>query len=353
MKKKMRVGLGQFSQLTDDQAKFAKQLGFDSIQLNTPQLPGTVSWAFEDLLNLRLRCESYGLTLEAIENVPIDFMYKIMLGLPGRDEQIEHYRTIIRNMGKAGIKMLGHHFMPDGTWRTSYTFPLRGGARGMGFDAAQIHTEQLNWSGNLVIERDPGHLSRLQSLVSKPIGEEEMWEYYTYFIKAVVPTAEEAGVRLALHPDDPPIPKIGGISRLFWKMDNIKRAMAIANSDAWGIQLCLGTCSSMDGGAKTVYDMIDYFGTRGKILYVHFRDVQGTVPSFNECFLGEGNFNPVEAIQALHQVGFNGFMIDDHVPWVDNDTAWGHRAHAHQSGYLQGVLSALEFSKPHEETNNR
>lgn len=344
MAQKLRVALGQFSKLTDEQAKFAKQLGFDSIQLNTPALPGEDCWEANDLLELRLRCEAFGLTLEAIENVPLGFMYKIMLGLPGRDEQIGHYRTIIRNMGKAGIPILGHHFMPDGTWRTSYTVPLRGGARGMGFDLAKVHTEETNRSGNLVIARDPEYLALLDSIVKRPIGEEEMWANYTHFIKAVLPAAEEAGVRLALHPDDPPVPRVGGISRLFWNADNMKRAMAIADSEAWGIDLCLGTCSSMAGGAQTVYDMIDYFGSRGKIAYVHFRDVQGTVPSFNECFLGDGNFHPVEAMKALKRVGFDGFLIDDHVPWVDDDTEWGHRSHAHQSGYLQGIVAALEVS---------
>ncbi|MBP1993116.1 mannonate dehydratase [Paenibacillus eucommiae] len=338
---KLRVALGQFSTVSDEQAKFAKQLGFDSIQLNTPALPGENCWEYDDLLQLRQRCEAYGLTLEAIENVPMSFMYKIMLGLDGRDEQIRNYQTIIRNMGKAGIPILGHHFMADGTWRTSYTVPLRGGASGMGFDLDKVHVEETNRQGNLVIARDP-YNNVLDSIVKSPISEEEMWANYTYFIKAVVPVAEEAGVKLALHPDDPPVPRVGGISRLFWNAEHLQRAMHIADSDAWGLDLCLGTSSSMIGGVDTVYHMIDYFGSRGKIVYVHFRDVQGTVPRFNECFLGDGNLNPVEAMKALKKVGFDGFMIDDHVPWTDYDSPWGHRSHAHQSGYLQGIIAALE-----------
>jgi len=342
MQPKLRVALGQFSVLTEETAKFAKQLGFDSIQMNTPALPGDGCWSYEDLLALRLKCESYGLTLEAIENVPLHFYHKVILGLEGRDEQIRNYQTIIRNMGKAGVPILGHHFMADGTWRTSYTVPLRGGARGMGFDLSLVNADIPDRSGNLVIARDPAYNALLQEHVKRAITHEEMWANYEYFIRAVVPVAEEAGVKLALHPDDPPVPMVGGIARLFHNIDGFKRAMDIADSDAWGLDLCLGTGSSMIGGAENVANMIDYFGPRGKIFYVHFRDVVGTVPSFYECFLGDGNFNPVEMMLRLKKVGFHGFMIDDHVPWTDFDDAWGHRSHAHQSGYLQGIVAALE-----------
>jgi mannonate dehydratase len=339
---KLRVAIGQFSRLTEEMARFAKQLGFNSVQLNTPDLPGDDCWAVEDLLDLRNRCESYGLRLEAIENVPIRFMHKIMLGLEGRDEQIRNYRRLIRNIGKAGIPIFGHHFMPDGTWRTSYTHPLRGSARGMAFDLDRVRVNELDRTGNLVIARDPAHERLLSELVQKPIEAEQMWENYAYFIKAVLPEAEEAGVKLALHPADPPVEKIGGISRIFITVDDFKRAMEIADSDAWGINFCLGTFSSMAGGAANIYQAIEEFGPKGKIFCVHFRSVQGTVPRFNETFLGEGSFKPAEALKALKRAGFDGFMIDDHVPWIDDDTEWGHRSHAHQSGYLQGLIDALE-----------
>ena len=89
--------------------------------------------------------------------------------------------------------------------------------------------------------------------------------------------------------------------------------------------------------------MIERFGPRGKILYVHFRDVQGTVPSFQECFLGEGNYDPALVIRALRDAGFDGFLLDDHVPHMDDDTAWQHRGRAHAIGYMQGLLNMLEY----------
>lgn len=342
MNKQLRVGIGQINELTDEHMKFAKQLGVASVQFNTPKLPGDECWTYEDILQLRLRCEENGLILESIENVPIMFMHKIILGLEGRDEQIENYKSIIRSMGKAGIPTLGYHFMVDGTWRTSYTVPVRGEARGMGFDLSLVEVDGLDRTGNLVIARDPIYKNLLDNLVTKIVTEEEMWDNYTYFIKAVLPVAEEAGVKLALHPDDPPVARVGGISRLFWNVENFKRASDIANSEAWGVNLCLGTFSSMAGGGANIYRMIEHFGPLNKIEYVHFRNVQGTVPHFNECFLGDGNFVPLEAMKALKQVGFNGFMIDDHVPWIDYDNEWGHRSHANQMGFLQGLIAALE-----------
>ena len=119
----MRVAVGQVSVLTDEILTFARQLGVSGMQVNTPALPGAHRWEYEDLRTLRARCEEYGLRLEAVENVHLDFYDTVMLGLPGRDEQLEHYCATIRNMGRAGIPILGYHFMPNAVWRTSRTTP--------------------------------------------------------------------------------------------------------------------------------------------------------------------------------------------------------------------------------------
>ena len=185
MAETMRVAIGQFSELTDEMLRFAKQLGVSGIVLNTPKIPGEKRWEFMDLLRLRVQCEEYGLRLEAIENTPIRFYDKAMLGLPGRDEQIENYCETIRNLGRAGIPILGYHWMANGVWRTSRTAFGRGGARVTAFDL------------DLVQNAPPTH--------GRVFTEEEMWRNYEYFLRAVVPVAEEAGVKLALHPDDPPV----------------------------------------------------------------------------------------------------------------------------------------------------
>ncbi|WP_274363204.1 mannonate dehydratase [Paenibacillus thermotolerans] len=339
----MRIAIGQFSELSDETLQFARQLGVAGVQLNTPKLPGTHRWEYEDLLDLRLKCEEYGLRLEALENVPITFYYKAMLGLEGRDEQIEHYQATIRNVGRAGIPILGYHFMPNGVWRTSFKTPGRGDSQVSSFDLALVHsTEAGSVVGHAVAERDSRLKKVIESSGDRIVTEDEMWANYEYFIKAVLPVAEEAGVKLALHPDDPPVEMLGGVARIFRNVEGFKKAMEIADSDAWGLDLCLGCCSEMAGGALNVQEMIRYFGPIGKIFYVHFRDVQGTVPKFQECFLGEGNYRPSQVMRLLQEVDFTGFILDDHVPAIVNDSPWGHRSRAHAVGYLQGMLELLE-----------
>jgi mannonate dehydratase len=314
----MRVAIGQFNELSEERLRFAAQLGASGVLLNTPILPGVQHWEYEDLLWLRTRCEKHGLRLEALENVPVRFYDKAMLGLPGRDEQIEHYQTTIRNMGRAGITTLGYHWMPNGVWRTSFRTPGRGGALVSSFDVALADATTLTHD--------------------REFTEEEMWQNYRYFVDAVLPVAEEFGVTLALHPDDPPVPSLGGVARLFGSFDGFVRAMAMAPSRNHGLDFCMGCWSEMGPG---VIEAIEHFGSRGQIAYVHFRDVQGVVPRFQECFLGEGNVDVVAAIRVLRDVGFDGFIIDDHVPRMVDDTEWAHRGRAFQTGYIMGLVKAL------------
>ncbi|WP_202865897.1 mannonate dehydratase [Paenibacillus contaminans] len=339
----MRIAIGQFTHVTEETMTFGRQLGITSCQLNWPALPGTAQWEYEDLLALRLECEKYGMKLEALENTPFDWYLKPMLGMDGRDEQIEHYKNTIRNMGKAGIPILGYHFMPNSVWRTPNE-PGRGGASVSAFDMSLTKPFQPKADAATVADPDITVQRLMDEGPNRFISEDEMWSNYEYFIKAIIPTAEEAGVRLALHPDDPPVPELGGIGRLFYKFENFKKAMEIADSEAWGLDLCLGCCSEMAGGAQNVKQMIEYFGPRGKIFYVHFRDVQGTVPKFQECFLGEGNYNPAEVMLLLKRNGFTGFMSTDHVPLIVNDSPWQHRSRSHAIGYMQGLMQMTELA---------
>jgi mannonate dehydratase len=316
---RMRLALGQFNRLSDERLQFAKQLGVDDVLLNTPVLPGETHWEFRDLLHLRLQCEEAGLTLAAIENVPRSFYDKAMLGQPGRDQQIEHMATTVHNMGRAGIPVLGYNWMPNGVWRTSRTTPGRGGAAVTSFDMRLAEDAPLSHG--------------------RVYTEEEMWANYEYFLKALVPVAEEAGVKLALHPDDPPVESLGGVARIFRGFDGFRRAMELVDSAASGLDFCHGCWSEMGPGA---IEAIRYFGEQGRILYVHFRDVQGRVPSFDECFVNEGNSDMLEVLKALRNVGFRGFLIPDHVPHMVDDTPWGHRGRAYAIGYMTALLEVLD-----------
>lgn len=325
----IRVGLGQVHVLDPETAAYARQLGISTLQMNTPAIPGEDGyWHESDLRRLRDEVAAEGLVLEALENVPIHFYDKVMLGRPGWEDQLDNYCRTIRNMGAVGIGLLGHHFMPTFVWRTSLETEGRGGARVSSFDADFVP------GGN--------RIDYPQVPPTEQVSLEQMWVNYGRFLDATLPVAEAAGVRLALHPDDPPVAAIGGVARLFDSPEALGRAMERSGgSPAWGMNLCLGTVSEMVGGADAVARAIDLLGPTGRIFYVHFRQVQGTVPRFQECFLGEGNYSPAQVLRQLQAVGFDGFLLDDHVPHMTDDTPYGHRARAHAIGYMQGLLSAL------------
>ncbi|MDE0104291.1 MAG: mannonate dehydratase [Bryobacterales bacterium] len=328
----MRVGLGQFQKVTESRLRFIKQCGCDDFQINTPALPGKERWEYEDLATLVSQAERADLRLIAIENVPRHFYDRIMLGQPGREKQLDNMIWTVRNIARAGIPYLGYNFMPGGVWRTSQDTPVRGGALATSF---RLSTARTVGAGN-----QAQYAIWAGAPTDREYSEEEIWENYSWFMERILPVCEEVGLRLALHPDDPPVPTLGGIGRVFRNFDNFRRAMETFDSPMHGLDFCHGCWSEMRAG-KGVTDAIRYFGERGKIFYVHFRDVQGPVEDFTECYLGDGNCNPVESIRALKQVGFRGFVIPDHVPRMVGDGSWCHRGRAWTVGYIQALIAAV------------
>ena len=340
---KMRVVVGKLRhELIEEDLRFVRQVGASGVVLNRldfSKLPGGTFtqigamqpvdessggvWQFMDLLHLRTTVESHGMRLEALENVPLHFYDHIMLGGPKKAEQLANMQACIRNMGQAGIPVLGYHWMPSMVWRTSRSVLLRGGARSTGFDY------------DLVRHAPHTH--------GREIGEEELWENYRHFIQAVLPVAEDSGVTLALHPDDPPVPSLGGVARIMRSRAAFERALNLGDSPNHGLEFCLGSWSEM---GIDVVEALRHFGSQGKLVYLHFRDVAGSVPAFHETFLGEGNVNLFEALRTLREVGFTGFLMDDHVPELAGDTPWGHRAKGWAVGYMLGLLNALEQTPP-------
>lgn len=343
----MRVAIGQFSQMSDDLLRFGAQLGVSTVQMNSPLIENQDRWSVDDLRPLVEATRRQGMVLEAIENVPLNALSKVMTGEAGAGEQIENYKATIRAMGEAGIPILGYNFMPNSVWTTDSPTTGRGGARVREFDLAAVGASasggaefmpaRADWAGGLY------HTTEEDLFISA----DTMWANYEHFMNEVLPVAKEAGVKLALHPDDPPVPVLGGVARIFANVDGFKRAEEIAIAtgagEAWGLDLCLGCCSEMPGGQVNVRAMIEHFGPTGRILYVHFRDVQGSVPVFQECFIGEGNYDPAEIMLLLKRSGFTGFLLDDHVPHMDDDTSWNHRGRAHAIGYMQGLMRMVDL----------
>lgn len=326
----LRIGAGQFMDPNPEKLRFIKQLGVDDILLNmyryTPDYPhmpdneqvpltGDTVWSLENLIALRERVEAAGLRLNAIENIPISFYDHVMLGGEKRDEQLEAVKQTLRNIGEAGIPMFGYHWSPSGVGRNLET-TVRGGASVSGYDLTDA-TDELTHD--------------------RVYSEAELWENYEQFLLEIIPVAEDVGLNCCLHPNDPPVTSRGGIPQLFRNFESFKRAMELVPSDNHGLEFCLGCWSEMGEDLETV---IRYFGDQDKLFYVHFRDVVGTVPRFNETFIGEGNYDPVEIFALLDEVGFSGLVIPDHVPHVEGDTDWEHRGRAHAIGYLQGLLSS-------------
>ena len=317
----MRIATGQFSEPTEEILSFAAQMGVSGVVLNTPRIPGSERWEVADLIRLRNRVESFGLCIESIENVPVQFYDRSMLGIEGSEQQIQNYQDTIRHMGEAEIPILGYHWMPNGVWRTSRATPTRGGALATAFDMDEATDHPSTHAGIFDAAR--------------------LWGTYERFMHAVLPVAESHGVRLALHPDDPPVSALGGVARIMRSVDGFKKAMNIADSPNNGLDFCMGCWSEM---GEDVIAALRHFLSEDQIFYVHFRDVQGSVPVFNECFLGEGNVDIVAAMRTLYTGGFSGFLIDDHVPHMIDDTPWGHRGRAFATGQMMGLLAAIQGS---------
>jgi mannonate dehydratase len=344
----MRIATGQAARATDEYLSWAAQLGVTGVQFNTPDLPGEHRWEEHDLRALRERVESFGLRLEAIENIPNHFYERCMLGVSGRDGEIDHVTHTIRNIGRAGIPILGFCWLPTSVWRTELSPTGRGGAVISGFDL-DAATDPQRTNDIYIARRDrriedqKDSWSRGQHYdIDIERSDDDMWESYEYFMRAVVPVAEEAGVVLALHPDDPPVPTLGGIARIFRSVDALKRAADFSPGPGFAFDLCLGTVSEM-GGEAAVLEAVRYLAPRNKISYVHLRDVHGTVPSFVECFLGEGNYRPAVVIRALREGGFDGFILDDHTPELIGDSSYGHRGRSFALGYIQGLIEMMDL----------
>ena len=292
--------------------------GTDTLAVGRDEIPSVA-----DLRAARQRVEAAGLSLTGIQSLPYSLYGDIMFGHEGRDEALDQITTLVRNLGEAGVPILGYQWNPRGVvpMRTS-PVELRGGAAGTAFDFDELD--------------DPDALA---PGLDREYTEAEFWKSYEEFLKTVLPVAEEAGVRLALHPVDPPvIESMGGIPRLFRNVENFQRAMDLVPSDNHGLKLCLGCFSQM---GEDVTDVVRRFGESDDIVFIHFRDVVGTVPEFHETFVDEGNFETSEVVRTLRDVGFDGAVIPDHVPKMEGDDDWRHRARGFTVGYLRGVVDTV------------
>ncbi len=274
------------------------------------------------------RAAAHGLRVEGFSTPPWDLCFKWMMGLPGRDEQIERLVQAIGDMGEVGIPMQVFNMHALRFYRTSRDEPERAGARSTGFDWAEAAGRPL--MAGIDLERIPESHRR-------PISDEEMWDHYAYFLRAVLPAAEAAGVRLALHPDDPQVPVLGGVARIMRSPQAMRRALEVVPSPNLGLKFCTGCYSQM--GADVAAE-IRALGA-GKIFLVDFRNVRGRVDRFQETFLDNGQEDMAAVMRALVEVGYGGPIGPDHAVRLVGDGPGHERYWAYAIGYMRGLLEVV------------
>jgi mannonate dehydratase len=265
----------------------------------------------------------YGFGLSSVHNHEA-----IVLGLPGRDAKIEEYKSHLRSMGKAGIPYATYAHMANGIW-SSERETTRGGAPARAFDLAK---GPKGYDGGRVYEGPLTH--------GRVYTPEEIWSNFEYFIRQIAPVAEEAGVRIGIHPDDPPVDGLGGVPRcIFSSFGGYQRALDIANSPNIGVCLCAGCW--LEGGdlmGKSVTETITAFGQQKKLFKVHFRNVNQPLPHFVETFIDDGYMNMYAILKAMRAVDFDGVFIADHIPLMGGDPKIGT---AYTIGYMKALLERV------------
>lgn len=307
---------------SEQELQFVRQLGVDYVSVWVRGEQATE----ENFRRLREKVEKAGLKVWNIGNGNVHNMPEVTLNLPGRDQKIEEYKAYLRNLGKAGVYYTTYAHMANGIWSTE-SETTRGGAVSRAFDLGK-HPK-----GTWQEKTYTGPLSH-----GRVFSKDEIWENYTYFIKAVVPVAEQEGIRIGIHPDDPPVPELGGVPRcLFASFDGYKRALEIANSPNVGLCLCCGCW--LEGGTwmgKSVLQAIGYFGGERKIFKIHFRNVSAPLPHFVETFVDNGYMDMYQVMKALREVRYDGALIPDHIPQMVDRRMVGT---AYTIAYMKALLA--------------
>ena len=289
------------------------------------------AWSVEELTRLRERVESFGLTLDMVplplssSEISRSESPAIMLATePDREKQLDDICQMIRNTARAGIPAVKYNLTFIGVPRSAPTLG-RGGARYSTFVYAEA-------------KQDP------PLTIAGPVDADTYWERITYFLKRVVPVAEEYKVRLACHPQDPGMPRgrgWRGVETVLGSVDGLKRFVSIAESPYHGLNFCQGTVSEMlEKPGEQIFDVIRYFGTRGKIFNVHFRNISGGFLNFRETFIDAGDVDMLKAMRVYKEIGYDGMMMPDHVPSIEGDTN-GLQAFAFAFGYIKALIAAV------------
>jgi mannonate dehydratase len=269
--------------------------------------------------------EAAGFAIAGIEGHPVPFE-KIKLGLEGRDEEILNTNAAIEALSNAGIDMICYNFMAGlGWYRTTFDIPERGGAMTSEFSYEDSIKQGLTEWGE--------------------VSEDKMWDNITYFLERVIPVAEKNNMKMALHPDDPPISPLRGIARICTSADNYRRFMNIAPSPVNGITFCQANFRAM---GENIYDLAREFCESGKVFFVHFRDIEGKANRFHETFHDNGPTDMARMLEIYSRAGFVGPIRPDHAPTMAGESGeskgYGMTGKVFAFGYMKGLMDARNIA---------
>lgn len=358
----MKLGFGLYKHmLNEEHFKFAKQCGATHLVIHLVDYFGTASntketasqpigkkdgwgaagdgqlWSLDEILKIKAEIESHGLVWEAIENFDPGIWHDILLDGPKKEAQIELVKEQIRIVGQAGIPFFGYNFSLAGVSSRDIGPYARGEAESVGMNGSVDETpipKGMVW--NMVYDENApeGSMPR--------IDHDTLWQRLQYFLENLVPVAEEAGVILAAHPDDPPMPYVRNTPRLVYQPDMYQRLIDLQPSNNNQLEFCLGSIAEMTEG--DVYEATDRYSKQHKIGYIHFRNVVGKVPNYKEVFVDEGDIDMMRILQILKKNDFKGVLIPDHTPQMSCQAPW-HAGMAYAMGYMKAAMSLLEEFK--------
>jgi mannonate dehydratase len=300
---------------SEDELLFAEQLGMECVY----------TWVREDqrsydyLAGLRKRVEAHGLTLWMTGSMALGKSDKIHLALPGRDEVIAQFQDFVRSLGRAGIHNTTFTWEPTQVWSSEPGETRKARARAVDLD----------------------EMARRPFTHGRAYSSDEIWANFEYFMRRIMPVAEEAGVRLALHPNDPPAESLGGIPCLIHSRADYDRAFAIAGSPNLAMEFCCGCWLEGGPGFGDIFDGIRHFNERKRIVIVHFRNVTATLPRFTETFLDNGYMDMYRVMRLFVEIGYDGTMILDHSPHFAGEYEKGSGT-AYAVGYMRAMIERAE-----------
>lgn len=289
-------------------------------------------WSVEEMLEIKKQIEDAGLIWEAIENFDPAHWHDVLLDGPRKQKQLDNLKVLIRRVGEAGIPIIGYNFSIAGVAGRIIGPFARGGASTVGMDGLLDAPLPNGMVWNMIYDSDapPG--------VLPPATHEQLWRRLADFLNECLPAAEQAGVRLAAHPDDPPTPTLRGQPRLVHRPDLYQKLIDINRSPSNQLECCVGTLAEMRDG--DVYDAVDQYSAQKRIAYVHLRNVRGKVPNYVETHIDNGDVDMLRIIRILRKNEFSGVIIPDHAPRLTCDAPW-HSGMAFAMGYLRACLTAV------------